>query len=69
MYCRHRRHLYYGGQIYKYSITVFAPLHRSSPFVQRLRCQAIQTEHGPYITERTQKAVYTVICLWLWHTA
>jgi hypothetical protein len=29
-----------------------------------LRCQAIQTEHGPYIAERTQKAVYIVICLW-----
>jgi hypothetical protein len=29
-----------------------------------LRCQAIQTEHGPYTAERTQKAVYTVRCLW-----
>jgi hypothetical protein len=37
---------------------LFAPLHRSSPFIGRLRCQAIQTEHGPYIAERTQKAVY-----------
>jgi hypothetical protein len=27
--------------------------------------QAIQTEHGPYIAERTQKAVYIVRCLWL----
>jgi hypothetical protein len=31
------------------------PLHRNSPFIGELRCQAIQTEHGPYITERTQK--------------
>jgi hypothetical protein len=43
---------------------LFAPLHRSSPFIGGLRCQAIQTEHGPYIAERTQKAVYIVICLW-----
>jgi hypothetical protein len=27
---------------------LFAPLHRSSPFTGGLRCQAIQTEHGPY---------------------
>jgi hypothetical protein len=33
---------------------LFAPLHRSSPFIEELRCQAIQMEHGPYITERTQ---------------
>jgi hypothetical protein len=37
---------------------LFAPLNRSSPFIGGLRCQAIQTEHGPYIAERTQKAVY-----------
>jgi hypothetical protein len=37
------------------------PLHRSSPFIGGLRCQAIQTEHGPYITERTQKAVYCIL--------
>jgi hypothetical protein len=41
-----------------------APLHRSSPFIGGLRCQAIQTEHGLYIAERTQKAVYIVRCLW-----
>jgi hypothetical protein len=40
------------------------PLHRSSPFIGELRCQAIQMEHGPYISERTQKAVYIVVCLW-----
>jgi hypothetical protein len=37
--------------------------HRSSPFIGRLRCQAIQTEHGPYIAERSQKAVYIARCL------
>jgi hypothetical protein len=37
----------------------------SSPFIGELRCQAIQTEHGPCIpvAERTQKAVYIVRCL------
>jgi hypothetical protein len=43
---------------------LFAPLHRSSPFIGGPRCQAIQTENGPYIAERTQKAVYIVRCLW-----
>jgi hypothetical protein len=43
---------------------LFAPLHRSSPFIGGLRCQAIQTEHGLYnIAERTKKAVYIVRCL------
>jgi hypothetical protein len=37
---------------------LFAPLHRSSPFIGGLRCQAIETEHGPYIAERTQHAIY-----------
>jgi hypothetical protein len=44
---------------------LFAPLHLSSPFIGGLRCQAIQMEHGPYIAERTQKAVYIVRCLWV----
>jgi hypothetical protein len=48
-------------------ILLFGPLHRSSPFIGELPCQAIQTEHGPYITERTQKAVYIVRCLWCAH--
>jgi hypothetical protein len=43
---------------------LFAPLHRSSHFIGGLCFQAIQTEHGPYIAERTQKAVYFVRCLW-----
>jgi hypothetical protein len=44
---------------------LFGPLHRSSPFIGKLRCQAIQMEHGPYIAERTQKAGYIVRCLWV----
>jgi hypothetical protein len=44
---------------------LFVPLHRSSPFIGGLRCQAIQTEHGPFIAERIQKAVYIVRCLWM----
>jgi hypothetical protein len=61
MYCRQRRHLYI--MVVKFINTIFAPLHRSSPFLRGLRCQAIQTEHGSYITERTQKTVYIVRCL------
>jgi hypothetical protein len=38
---------------------LFAPLQR----IGWLHCQAIPTEHGPYITERTQKAVYL-----FWHS-
>jgi hypothetical protein len=29
-------------------INTISPLHRSSPFIGGLRCQAILTEHGPY---------------------
>jgi hypothetical protein len=43
---------------------LFGPLHRTFPFLGELRCQAIQTEHDPYVAERTQKAVYIVRCLW-----
>jgi hypothetical protein len=42
---------------------LIGPLHRSSPFIGELRCQAIQMEHG-LIAERTQNAVYIVRCLW-----
>jgi hypothetical protein len=42
---------------------LFGPLHRSSPFIGDLRCQAIQMEHGPYIAETTQNAVFIVRCL------
>jgi hypothetical protein len=31
--------------------------HRSSPFIGGLRCQAIQTDHCPYIAERTQLSI------------
>jgi hypothetical protein len=47
---------------------LFGPLHRSSPFIGELRCQGIQMEHGPFIAERTQNAVYIVRCLCLRHT-
>jgi hypothetical protein len=32
---------------------------------KRAALSTIQTEHGPYIAEQTQKAVYIVICLCL----
>jgi hypothetical protein len=44
---------------------LFAPLHRRSSFIGGLRCQAVQTEDGPYKAERTQKAVYIVRWLWI----
>jgi hypothetical protein len=52
MYRRQRRHLNWWSILE----ILFGPLHRSSPFIGELRCQAIQTEHGPYIAERTQKS-------------
>jgi hypothetical protein len=52
MYCRQRRHLYYGGQNLE---ILFVPLHPSSPFIGGLRFQAIQTEHGPYIAKEPKK--------------
>jgi hypothetical protein len=58
MYRRPRRHLWWSNLE-----ILLGPLHRSSPFIGELRCQAIQTEHGPYMAERTQKAVYIVRCL------
>jgi hypothetical protein len=48
MYRRQRRHLYYGGQ---FRSTIWPP----SPQLS-LHRKAIQTEHGPYIAERTQKS-------------
>jgi hypothetical protein len=50
--------------VVKFIEILFGPLHRRSPFLGELRCQAIQTEYGPYIAERTQKAVYIVRCLY-----
>jgi hypothetical protein len=46
---------------------LFGPLQSNSPFIGKLRCQAIQMEHGPYIAERTQNVVYIVRCLWSWY--
>jgi hypothetical protein len=52
------------NMVVKFTVEIlFAPLHRSSPFIGGLRCQAFQTEQGPSIAERTQKAVYIVRCL------
>jgi hypothetical protein len=48
---------------------LFCPLHRSSPFIGELLCKAIQTEQGPYIADRTQKAVYIVRFLCIYYTA
>jgi hypothetical protein len=48
---------------------LFAPLHRSSPFIGGLPCQAIQTEHGPYTVYQKEPkeqstVLYIVRCLW-----
>jgi hypothetical protein len=60
MYCRHSAAIYI--MVVKFRNTR-CPLHRSSPFIGGLRCQAIQTEQGPYIAKRTQKAVYVLMLL------
>jgi hypothetical protein len=67
MYRRQRRHLHI---LWWSNLEILVgPLHRSSPFIGERRCQAIQTVHGPYITERTQKAVYIVRCLWIQYSS
>jgi hypothetical protein len=43
---------------------LLGPLHRSSPLIGELRCQAIQNGTRSYIAEKTQNAVYIVRCLW-----
>jgi hypothetical protein len=53
---------------------LFGLLHRSSPFIGELRCQAIQTEHGPaYSRENLKSSLqYIVRCLWFavqWKTS
>jgi hypothetical protein len=35
---------------------LFAPLHRSSPFIGGLRCQALQMEHGPHYSRKSPKS-------------
>jgi hypothetical protein len=48
---------------------LFAPFHRSSHFIGELRCQAIQTENGPNMKERTKKQsiLWDVYVLaWIW---
>jgi hypothetical protein len=54
MYRRHSAALYIMVVKFR-NTTVFGPLHSSSPIIGGLRCQAIQTEHGPYIAERSKK--------------
>jgi hypothetical protein len=67
MYCRQRRHFLLWWSNLE---ILFSPLHRSFPFIGGLRCQAIETEHGPYIAERTPKSsLYcemsmVAICVW-----
>jgi hypothetical protein len=64
MYCFHSSAI--DIMVVKFRNVLFGPPPPcSSPFIGVLRCQAIQTEHGPYIAERTQKAVYIVRCLWV----
>jgi hypothetical protein len=48
MYCRQRRHLYYGGGNLKYYLTLFPP--RSS-FILGQRWQPIQMGHSLHIGE------------------
>jgi hypothetical protein len=50
--------------VVKFRITIWHPPPQLCLHIGELRCQAIQTEHGPCIAERTQKAVYIVRCLW-----
>jgi hypothetical protein len=50
--------------VVKFRNTSWPPPPQLSLHIGELRCQAIQIEHGPYITERTPKAVYIVKCLW-----
>jgi hypothetical protein len=42
---------------------LFAPLHRSSPFIGGLRCQAIQTEHGPYSRKNPKSNLYCEVSM------
>jgi hypothetical protein len=67
MYRRQRRHLHILW--WSNLETLFAPLHRSSPCIGELGCQAIQTEDGPYIAERTKKDVYGPLQLYCTYMA
>jgi hypothetical protein len=47
MYRRQRRHLPKYSILWWWNLGILlGPLHRSSPFIEELRCQAIQIEHG-----------------------
>jgi hypothetical protein len=49
--------------VVKFRNTIWPPPPQLSLHIGELRGQAIQMEHGPYIAEITQKAVYIVRCL------
>jgi hypothetical protein len=38
------------------------PLHRSSLFIEGLRCQAIKTEHGLYVYSRKKPKKQSMLC-------
>jgi hypothetical protein len=47
---------------------LFAPLHRNSPFIGGLRCQAIQMEHGPIHSRKNPKSsLYCEVSMMLIH--
>jgi hypothetical protein len=52
VYCRHSAAIYI--MVVKFRHTICPPPPQLSPFIGGLRCQAILTEHGPYIAERSQ---------------
>jgi hypothetical protein len=52
---------YWAGFFYCQPCKTVSDKYRHNPaFIGGLRCQAIQTENGPYTAERTQKAFYIV---------
>jgi hypothetical protein len=55
---RHSAAIYIMVVKFRNTIWPPPPPPQISPFIGELRWQAIQTEHVPYIEERTQKAVY-----------
>jgi hypothetical protein len=51
----------------KLEILFGPPPPHSSPFIDELRCQAIQTEHGPYIQysrENPKSSLYCEMSIW-----
>jgi hypothetical protein len=58
-----RRHLYYGGQIYKYYLP---PSTAVLPSYTRAALSSNSNGTRSVYNRKTQKAVYIVICLWAW---